>query len=130
MSTLSLGHHPAPSSIPPHARAARLRRRIAALSLGILVCMAAPAQCQDGSEWDRARAQLLSSAPGSIGTAISRWRQLVGTDSAGFDAYASFLLAWPGLPDETRMRMNAEKSLALYPVDAGRLVAFFDRFPR
>ncbi|WP_206239720.1 lytic transglycosylase domain-containing protein [Novosphingobium terrae] len=129
MSTPSFAPAPVMASPSPRAKAARLRRQIAALSLTVLVCMAAPAQCQDGSEWDRARAQLLSTAPGSIGPAISRWRQLVGTDSAGFDAYASFLLAWPGLPDETRMRMNAEKSLALYPVDAGRLVAFFDRFP-
>lgn len=125
MSTLSFG----PTTIPAPARQARLRRRIAALSLGALVCMAAPAQCQDGSEWDRARAQLMAGAPGTVGPAIARWRYLDGTDSAGFDAYASFLLAWPGFPDETRLRLAAEKSLTLNAVDSGRLVAFFDRFP-
>lgn len=133
MSTPSFGTLPAapPASVQASAtaRRIRLRRRLAAFTLGALVCVAAPAQCQDGAEWDRARGELLSTAPGSVGPAISRWRQLDGTDSAGFDAYAGFLLAWPGFPDEMRLRMAAEKSLALTSVDAGRLVAFFDRFP-
>jgi soluble lytic murein transglycosylase len=125
MSTPSFGPSPAAAK----ARRGRLRRRIAALTLGVLVCAAAPAQCQEGAEWDRARAELLASAPGAVGSAIARWRQLDGTDSAGFDAYASFLLAWPGFPNEARMRIAAEKSLALTTPDPGRLVAFFDRFP-
>ncbi|MDE1916162.1 MAG: lytic transglycosylase domain-containing protein [Sphingomonadales bacterium] len=125
MSTPSFG----PSLGGVKARRSRMRKRIAALALGILVCAAAPAQCQEGAEWDRARAELLASAPGTLGPAIARWRQLDGTDSAGFDAYASFLLAWPGFPDEARMRIAAEKSLALTTVDPSRLVAFFDRFP-
>jgi soluble lytic murein transglycosylase len=124
MSTPSLGS----SLAAARTRQSRVRRRLAAFTLGVLVCAAAPAQCQEGAEWDRARAELMAGAPGSIAPAISRWRQLDSTDSAGFDAYASFLLAWPGFPDELRLRLNAEKNLALTTADPGRLVAFFDRF--
>ncbi|HWU03993.1 MAG TPA: hypothetical protein VN222_14735, partial [Novosphingobium sp.] len=112
----------------------RAQRQISALTLAVLICIAAPAQCQDGAgwgaeAWDRARAALIASAPGSIGSAIDRWRQLVGTESAGFDAYAGFVMSWPGLPGQDQMRLAAEKSLAVYNVDDGRLIAFFDRFP-
>jgi soluble lytic murein transglycosylase len=57
----------------------------------------------------RAR-ELKASAPGAIAPAIARWKQLVGTENQGFDAYAGFILAWPGFPLEESMRRAAEKS--------------------
>jgi len=122
--------------VPPHGRArakapgmSPRKRRLAALLLTALTVLSAPAQCQDGAEWDRARAELKASAPGSIAPAILRWRQLAGTENQGFDAYAGFTLAWPGFPLEESLRRAAEKSLAIQTVDSARLVAFFDRFP-
>jgi soluble lytic murein transglycosylase len=88
-----------------------------------------PAQCQDGAEWDRARAALKASAPGSIAPAVARWRQLVGTENQGFGTYAGFVLAWPGFPQEEQLRKAAEKSLAREAVDAAQIVALFDRLP-
>jgi soluble lytic murein transglycosylase len=104
-------------------------RRMAALLLVALTGLSAPAQCQDGAEWDRARSELKASAPGAIAPAIARWRQLAGTENQGFDAYAGFVLAWSGFPLEEAMRRAAEKSLALENVDSARIVALFDRFP-
>jgi soluble lytic murein transglycosylase len=94
-----------------------------------LVCIAAPAQCQDGAEWDRARAAMLATQPGNMVSAIARWRQLTQSPALGFDDYAGFLLAYPGFPDERKLRLAAEKSLDSHPVSPDRLVAFFDRFP-
>jgi soluble lytic murein transglycosylase len=102
---------------------------LAAVLLMAMVGLSAPAQCQDGAEWDRARAALKALAPGAIAPAITRWRQLTGTENLGFDAYAGFVLAWPGFPQEEALRRAAEKSLAIQNIDTARQVAFFDRFP-
>ena len=110
------------------ARKTSLRRRIAALGLTALVAISAPAQCQEGREWDLARARLIAEAAGPMSNAIARWRSLSASDSAGFDAYASFTLAYPGFPQEEQLRRAAEKSLDVQNVDAARQVAFFDRF--
>ena len=117
-----------------HHLGRRPARAAAALVLGLLVGIAAPGQCQaipgeDGSTWDRARAALLASQPGTIGPAIQRWRQLDASDGFGFDDYAGFLLAYPGFPESWKLRLAAERALAFTPVDSGRLVAFFDRYP-
>ena len=106
-----------------------MQRRVSALALVALVCIAAPAQCQEGAEWDRARAALMAEAPGSVGPAIARWKTLQGTETQGFDSYASFVLAWPGFPGEEAMRRAAEHSLTVQNVDSARLVGYFDRFP-
>ncbi|MDE2404336.1 MAG: lytic transglycosylase domain-containing protein [Sphingomonadales bacterium] len=106
-----------------------MHRKLASLFLLGLVCLSAPAQCQDGSEWDRARAQLIASQPGAIGSAIVRWRELTMQSTWGFADYAGFLLAYPGFPDEYKLRLAAEKSLETAAVEPARLIAFFDRFP-
>jgi soluble lytic murein transglycosylase len=85
------------------------KHRLSSLALLAMVVLSAPAQCQEGAEWDRARA-IKASAPGAIAPAIARWKQLVGTENQGFDAYAGFILAWPGFPLEESMRRAAEKS--------------------
>ena len=51
--------------------------RVATLPLLLLMTLAAvPALAQDGSEWDRARAQLAASQTGAMAGAVSRWKQL------------------------------------------------------
>ena len=105
-----------------------MSRKIASLGLLALVSLSAPAQCQDGSEWDRARAELVASQPGSITAAIERWKVLTRGGGATFDDYAGFLLAYPGFPDQAKMRVAAEGLLANAAEPPPRTVAFFDRF--
>ncbi len=110
-----------------------MTRRIASLLLLGLVVISAPGQCEesgtsDGSEWDRARAELMASQPGSIAQAIPRWRSLMRGGAVSFDDYAGFLLAYQGFPDEAKMRVAAEAALALSPTESGRFVAYFDRY--
>ncbi len=104
-------------------------RKWASLILLAMVCLSAPAQCQDGSAWDRARASLIASAPGIITPAIDRWRTLTGSENFGFAEYAGFVLAYPDFPDTEKLRKFAEKTLDKSPQDPTRLTAFFDRFP-
>jgi soluble lytic murein transglycosylase len=104
-----------------------------AISLVLLLFMAfqsVPARCQDGSEWDRARQQLITGQRGNIGLAIDRWKMLTTSNGIlGFDSYASFVLAYPGFPDEEKLRTYAEQALDRESPDLTRLVAYFDRFP-
>jgi soluble lytic murein transglycosylase len=110
-----------------------MTRKFASLSLLALVATSAPAQCQgvvqDGGEWDRARAELIASQPTGMAQAISRWQSLTQGGGVSFNDYAGFLLAYPGFPDEGKLRVAAEAALATSPVEPSRLVAFFDRFP-
>lgn len=110
-----------------------MTRKFASLSLLALVAASAPAQCQgvvqDGGEWDRARAELIASQPTGMAQAISRWQSLTQGGGVSFNDYAGFLLAYPGFPDEGKLRVAAETALATTPVEPSRLVAFFDRFP-
>src|SRR5262245_59136140 len=90
--------------------------------------MSVSAHCQDGSEWDRARQQLITSQRSNIGLAIDRWKMLSASNGVyGYDNYASFLLAYPGYPDEEKLRTYAEKALDRESPDLTRLVAYFDR---
>ena len=93
------------------------------------IVTATPAHCQDGSEWDRARAQLIASQRGSMGYAIERWKLLTGSDRFAFGDYAGFLTAYPGFPMEERLRGYAEQALNRESPDAGTIAAFFDRYP-
>ncbi|MBS0255414.1 MAG: lytic transglycosylase domain-containing protein [Proteobacteria bacterium] len=107
-----------------------LHRRLAAVTLLGLVALSAPAQGEDGSEWDRARARLAATAPSGMAAAVARWKQLTASDSAGsFDDYAGFLVAYPGFPEEWKLRTAAEKKVDAAAGDPNRLVALFDRFP-
>ncbi len=105
-----------------------LHRRLAALLLLGLVVISAPAQCQDGSEWDRARALLVAGQPTGAATAVARWRQLSASDAGSFDDYAGFLLAYPGYPEEWKLRLAAERKIDSVAGDPARVVALFDRF--
>ena len=106
-----------------------IHRRSAALLLLTMVCLSVPAQCQDGSEWDRAHAALIASQPTAMAQAVSRWQMLTASDSYGFSDYAGFVLAYPGFPDEGKLRLSAEKALAQSIINPAQIIAFFDRYP-
>jgi len=105
-------------------------RATSLLLLLYMACMSTPARCQDGGEWDSARQQLIASQRGGMSQAIYRCKQLSSTPGVyGFDTYSGFLLAYPGFPDEEKLRTYAEKALDRESPDLTRLVAYFDRFP-
>ncbi len=55
---------------------------------------------------------------------IDRWEYLSSTRNRSFDEYAGFVLAYPGFPQEERLRLRAEGALddeADPPRNAGRL---------
>jgi soluble lytic murein transglycosylase len=105
------------------------RSSIAATVLLLLAGLSSPAMCADGAEWDRARAELIASPPGPMAAAIDHWRALTASDNYPFEQYAWFLLTYPGMPDEAKLRASAEKALAREAVDPARVVALFDRHP-
>ena len=85
----------------------------------------------EGSEWDRARAQLRMSAATPMAQAIERWKRLASTDALAFADYSGFLVAYPGFPEEDKLRRAAEKALdrpAPAPVPSpAQIAAYFDR---
>ncbi|WP_159981658.1 MULTISPECIES: lytic transglycosylase domain-containing protein [unclassified Novosphingobium] len=88
----------------------------------------AQAQSSDGREWDTARAQSMQSHDMAVHQSIDRWKLLSANDRMGFAAYTSFLLRYPGYPQQDKLRGFAEKSLLTESPDAGSVIAFFDRF--
>jgi soluble lytic murein transglycosylase len=106
-----------------------MHRVLASVSLLTLVMISAPARCQDAAEWDRSRASLNASQPTGMAQGIDRWRQLNASANFSFADYSSFMLTYPGFPEEAKMRVNAEKALEGGYAEPSRLVAFFDRFP-
>ncbi len=101
------------------------------ISLLAIPALFASAACQanDGSEWDTARAQLIASSRGDMAHAVSNWEMLVASDSLNFASYAGFLLAYPGFPEETKLRRNAERALERAHVEPGQIIALFDAQP-
>lgn len=96
---------------------------IAAMVFGATACHAS-----DGSEWDRARAALIAGQRSGIAQAVDKWQALSASRSYSFSEYAGFLLAYPGFPEEDKLRRAAEATLDRESPEAARLVAFFDRF--
>ncbi len=84
---------------------------------------------EDGSDWDVARTTLQALPPGSMVQAVARWKLLTASPGFTFTDYATFLLTYPRLPDETKLRASAEASLDREAVDSRQLAAFFDRYP-
>jgi len=96
---------------------------IAALTVSAAF-VSSPALAQDG------RAGLVASQPaGAVAYAVSRWEQLTASPRFTFEDYASFLLSYPGFPDEAKLRGYAEARLAEEYVAPERLAAYFDRYP-
>ncbi|MGH6787675.1 MAG: lytic transglycosylase domain-containing protein [Novosphingobium sp.] len=103
--------------------------RLPLIALLAAALPAAPALAQDGAEWDQARIANYANRDPAMQQAIARWRMLTQSDRFGFNDYASFLLAYPGFPEETKLRTWAEKALARDYPEASRVAGFFDRFP-
>lgn len=105
---------------------------LAALVLPALTAsapLAAQDAAGDAAQWDRARASLVASQPGRMAYAVDRWEQLSTSPRFGFDEYAGFLLSYPGLPQEAKLRGYAEAALDRSYADSSRIIAFFERFP-
>jgi soluble lytic murein transglycosylase len=106
------------------------RSSIAASALLLLFAgLSTPAYCADGAEWDRARSELAASPPGPIAPAIDHWRALTASENYPFEQYAWFLLTYPGMPEEAKLRASAEKALMREGIAPARVVALFDRHP-
>ena len=106
---------------------------IPALALLALIPTAARAQDdammgEDGRQWDQARAALRALPPGNMAQAVARWKLLVGNPGFTFNDYAGFLLAYPGLPEELKLRTYAEAALSREVVDAGQIARYFGRY--
>lgn len=106
-------------------------RAPSALAIALLAFQAAPAAAQsaDGTEWDQARVNLRALPPGDMHMAVARWKLLVANPGFGFGDYAGFLLTYPGLPEEAKLRSYAEGALERESVAPAQIVALFDRFP-
>jgi soluble lytic murein transglycosylase len=83
----------------------------------------------EGSEWDQARARLRMSGSTSMAQAVDRWRMLSSYDNFSFSEYASFLVSYPGFPDQDKMRRKAERALDSSGASAQQLTSYFDRMP-
>ncbi|WP_068074157.1 lytic transglycosylase domain-containing protein [Novosphingobium lentum] len=116
---------------PPVLRPLFRSGRALAFAMVLLPSLLASVACHasDGSEWDRARNALIASQPGAMGQAVQRWQLLTSSNRFSFDDYAGFVLAYPGFPDEDKLRRNAEAALDTGTTQPSRLVAFFDRAP-
>ncbi len=93
---------------------------LASLLLTPVTCIAAE---QSGG------ATLSDPTGGNAVLGLQRWRVLTQSDNYSFDDYAGFLVTYPGWPDDTRMRRNAEQAININSFSAGRVIAFFDQFP-
>jgi soluble lytic murein transglycosylase len=100
------------------------------LALSTVVSASAPLAAEDlSAQWDSARANLVASEPGQMAQAVDRWQQLQASQSFAFSDYASFLLRYPGFPDQDKLQAYAEARLDSEIIDSTRLVSYFDKFP-
>lgn len=94
--------------------------------------LASPALAQsitpDGREWDAARAQSMQMHDMTVHQAIDQWKLLSSNDRMGFAAYTSFLMTYPGYPQQDRLRGYAEKALLTESPAPQAIVGYFDRF--
>ena len=105
-------------------------------ALALLALLPAPAWAQadpmmgeDGRQWDQARIALQALPPGDMVQAVERWKLLVANGGFTFADYSGFLLAYPGLPEEAKIRAFAEGALGRELVAPSQVAAFFDRYP-
>ena len=106
-----------------------VRTTIASLLLSLAFApLPALAQAGDGAEWDQARAQLRAAPQGNMAQAIQRWKLLTSSDRFSFTDYASFMLSYPGFPEEAKLRGWAERAVERDYSEPSRLAAYFDRF--
>ena len=99
------------------------------LLLAAAACTSTPAFCQQGAEWDQARMANAARQDPAMRQAIERWKLLSSTSTLGFDQYASFLLTYPGFPNEEKIRQYAEAALERETAAPSTVVSFFQKFP-
>ncbi|HWJ71383.1 MAG TPA: lytic transglycosylase domain-containing protein [Sphingobium sp.] len=108
---------------------------IAALASGATGASAPRAAAQSPAQptvtWQAVQERIAASsaADAQISATIDTWRRLTGSDTLSFASYADFLLAYPGWPEEARLRGIAERSVNADYDDPARIIAFFRRFP-
>ncbi len=110
-----------------------LRITLAVLAASTALSASAPLVAEnampDARAWDQARAELVASQPGAMAGAIARWERLSASQNYNFNDYSSFILSYPGFPQEERLRRYAESRLQEDYIESERLIAFFDRHP-
>ncbi len=100
-----------------------------ASAVAMLALLPAPALASDGTEWDQARTQLRALPPGDMHMAVERWKLLVASPGFTFADYSGFLLTYPGLPEQGKLRTFAERALDRESVAPAQIAAYFERFP-
>jgi len=65
----------------------------------------------------------------SVGDAVMEWRRLTATSAASFDQLSHFLMANRDWPDADKLRVRAEKAIALDSYDPQRTLAYFQAYP-
>jgi soluble lytic murein transglycosylase len=82
------------------------------------------------AQGEAGRANLVAVQPSTQSAyAVRLWEQLSAAPRYSFEDYAGFLLAYPGFPDEDKMRGYAEERLSQEYVDPARALVYFDRNP-
>ncbi len=105
-------------------------RRILLASAALPLAIAGgAAQAQQSDSWDRMRERVEAQQPGVMAQTLRQWKSLTESEGFGFDTYANFIEANPGLPREDLLQRRAERALDKQAVSAQRLVQFHDKFP-
>jgi soluble lytic murein transglycosylase len=104
---------------------------IAAIASGATSTSAQQSGAGSTVTWEAVQQRLSASSAGDaqIASAIERWRRISASDTLGFAAYADFLIAYPGWPEETRLRAVAERSVNPDLDNPATIIAFFQKFP-
>ena len=107
-----------------------------ALALALIVPATAHASelTPEQMAWYRAQMGLAaqSATPpstNSVGDAVLEWRRLTASNIASFDQLSRFLMANRDWPDAEKLRVRAEKAIALDSYDPQRTLAFFQAYP-
>ncbi len=112
----------------------RISRLALALAFVIPATVNASELTPEQMAWYRAQMGLESSsgAPpstNSVGDAVIEWRRLTANTGASFDQLSRFLMVNRGWPDADKMRIRAEKAIAIDSFDPARTLAYFQAYP-
>lgn len=104
---------------------------MAALASAATSASAPLAAAEPTVTWQAVRDRIAASsaADAQISSTIDTWRRITASDTLGFAAYADFLIAYPGWPEETRLRGIAERAVNPDYDDPAKIIAFFRAYP-
>lgn len=112
--------------------------RISRLALAAALLLPASAHASELTPeqmaWYRAQMGLAASSgpppsTSSIGDAVMEWRRLTATSTVSFDQLSRFLMTNRDWPDSDKLRVRAEKAIALDSYDPQRTLAYFQAYP-